>query len=530
MTMTAMNIEFSNLRQAENIVDSLLELKTTIEQRLNLKQAGGRKRIQLNNNMVMRICFLIGLSLRTPRDMKAVEAVALSKSSQRIVPSFFTKNDLGKIYAPLLKLRYAKCNVNWEEQATLSRIVAYEILLGRDWLMEENHLEECLMAQYGTRKKTYMIPRLNISIGTYEGDMDATLDLNGRDVNNTQILIAGTTGSGKTNLLALLASRLRQETVDTNYPVNFLLFDYKGEFSDPKNRAWLNYLEVDETAILDPMQHPLPFTPFRDFSHSSINEVNLYSTELASALTALDNTKISANMSNRLSEAIMDAYQQTGYHPFSLQRLLNCYQARQKDAENMDSISSVLSQMVRGNIFAEQDSTSLVDNSFIVKLDSYPKEGVLAKAIVYFMISKLNSIYEQLPPQATSEECVELRHFTIIDEAHYMLGFDNRPLRNLIAVGRNKGMSIILATQSMDSYRSKYFDFYTNAQYPLIMKQQTINDSVLRDLYGLSQREMQNLRQDIAALGKGELLIKNQDAYLLGMGKKWKKISVARLI
>ena len=111
-----------------------------------------------------------------------------------------------------------------------------------------------------------------------------------------------------------------------------------------------------------------------------------------------------------------------------------------------------------------------------------------------------------------------------------MLGFDNQPLRNLIAVGRNKGMSIILATQSMDSYRSKYFDFYTNAQYPLIMKQQTINDSVLRDLYGLNQREMQELRQDIAALGKGELLIKNQDAYLLGMGKKWKKINVTRLI
>ena len=525
-----MNIEFSNLRQAENIVDSLMELKNTIEQRLNLKQTGGVKRIQLNNNMVMRICFLTGLSLNAPRDMKAVEAIVLSKSSQRIVPSFFTKNDLGKIYAPLLKLRYAKCNVNWEEAATLSRIVAYEILCGRDYLMEDNHLEECLMEQHGTRKRTFSIPRLNIGIGTYEGDMEATLDLNGRDVNNTQILIAGTTGSGKTNLLALLTSRIRQETVDTKYPVNFLLFDYKGEFSDPKNRAWLSHLEVDETAILDPMKSPLPFTPFKDFSKSSINEVNLYSTELASALTALDNTKISANMANRLSEAIMDAYRQTGYRPISLGLLLKCYQARQKDAETMDSISSVLSQMVRGNIFAESDSMSLVDNCYIVKLDSFPKEGVLAKAVVYFMISKLNSIYEQLPPQATNDECVELRHFTIIDEAHYMLGFDNRPLRNLIAVGRNKGMSIILATQSMDSYRSKHFDFYTNAQYPLIMKQQTINDSVLRDLYGLSQREMQSLRQDIAALGKGELLIKNQDAYLLGMGKKWKKITVNRLI
>ena len=146
-----MNIEFSNLRQAEGIVDELLELKNRIEQRINLKQTSGKKNVLLNNNMVMRICFLTGLSLRAKRDMKAVEAVVLSKNSQRIVPSFFTKNDLGKIYSPLLKLRYADCNVNWEEPATLSRIVAHEILCGRNYLMDSNHLEECLMAQYGSR-------------------------------------------------------------------------------------------------------------------------------------------------------------------------------------------------------------------------------------------------------------------------------------------------------------------------------------------------------------------------------------------
>lgn len=33
----------------------------------------------------------------------------------------------------------------------------------------------------------------------------------------------------------------------------------------------------------------------------------------------------------------------------------------------------------------------------------------------------------------------------------------------------------------MDSFKSKYFDFYANAQYPLIMKQQTIADSVVKD-------------------------------------------------
>ena len=94
-------------------------------------------------------------------------------------------------------------------------------------------------------------------------------------------------------------------------------------------------------------------------------------------------------------------------------------------------------------------------------MDSFPKDGPIAKAIVYFVISKLNIIYEQLSKQAVNDDYVQIRHFTIIDEAHYMLDFDNHPLRNLIAVGSNKGHQLtILATQNMDSFKSKHFNLY----------------------------------------------------------------------
>ena len=48
-----------------------------------------------------------------------------------------------------------------------------------------------------------------------------------------------------------------------------------------------------------------------------------------------------------------------------------------------------------------------------------------------------------------------------------------------------------------------------NAQYPLIMKQQSINDGVIRDLFGVSGNEFQEIRQAISGLQKGELIIKN---------------------
>ena len=62
------------------------------------------------------------------------------------------------------------------------------------------------------------------------------------------------------------------------------------------------------------------------------------------------------------------------------------------------------------------------------------------------------------------------------------------------------------------------------------MKQQTIDDKVIKDLYGVSGNELQEVRTAIAGLQKGELIIKDQMAYALNMGRKYKKVSINKLI
>ena len=527
-----MDISFDNLRQAEGILDNLNEIKEKIEQRINLSsRAKDEKKVILKGNKIMRICLIVGLYQTDQRDLNCLNEIQLSKSSIRIPSSFFTYLELKDLYGALLKMRYKDFDVNWNDSPTVSRIIASEMYRGRDYLLKDDNLNSFLLAQTGGGKsKGSSIPALQLIIGQYDEDMEAVLDINSRGIPNTQILVAGATGSGKTNLLAVLINQLRLLSSETPYPVNFLLFDYKGEFSDIQNSSWLAHFDVDRTAILDPIERPLPFTPFKDFTGRSIQEINLYSTEMASALAALDRVSASANMTNRLSEAIVDAYKSTGGAPISFELILQQYQSKMKDPDKDDTISSVLKQLVRANIFEAEDKADLINDCYIVKMDGYPKDGPIAKAIVYFLVSKLNSIYEKLDKQAENEDYVEIRHFTIIDEAHYMLDFDNRPLRNLIAVGRNKGLSIILATQNMASFKSKYFDFYANAQYPLIMKQQTIDNQVIKDLFGVGNNELQAIRTAIAGLQKGELLIKDQMAFALGVGSKYKKIKVTHLI
>jgi len=528
-------INLQNIRQADGLIEELQDIRTKIEKRINLeKYSSDVKPVQLNNNKIMRICLMAGLSSNGQRDMSYVEQIQISKSGNRIFETLFTLHNLGATYSAFLKLRYNEFNLDWENAVLKSKIINSEILRGRDILIKDDLLDDWLLNAFTSSgiTKDGAIPFLNLNIGTYEDEIPATLNLNGRNITNTQILIAGTTGSGKSNLLAVLLNEMRSLSIESSYPVNFLLFDYKGEFSDPTNNTWLNFFEVDRSSILDPIIAPLPFSPFKDFTGKTQNEINLYSTELAIALCSIDRATISANMSNRLSEAIINSYKKTQNKPVYFDLIIKEYSALQpeKDKGKDDSITSVLKQLNRNNLFTKDDNIDLIKGSYIIKMDGFPKDGPIAKAIVYFIVSKLNTIYEKLPKQTADENCVELRHFTIIDEAHYMLGFDNKPLRDLIAVGRNKGLSIILATQNMDSYKSEYFDFYANAQYPLIMKQQSINDSIIKDIFGVSGKDFQEIRQAISGLEKGELIIKNPTAFALGIGKKFKKIKVRHLI
>lgn len=528
-----MEVSFDNIRQAEGMAETVLPLKALIEKQVNLsQQVDGEKQYVLTLNKVMRISLIASLSLSEKRSIEDLGSIAMSKSSQRIMASFFTKDNKKSLFSALLKLRYKDCDVDWANTSMVGRIVAKEMYRGVAYLMEEENLNGFLLAEYNRRASGgHTIPALELLIGEYGEDMEATLNINGRSVSNAQILIAGATGAGKTNLLAVLIQQFRNLSTETPYPVNFLLFDYKGEFSDPMNAHWLAYFDTDRNCLLDPVKEPLPFSPFRDLTGRTITEINLYSTEMASALCAIERTSISANMNNRLCEAIVNAYKQTQGKPITFELMLSQYQDLMQNPEKDDSITSVLKQLVRNRLFATEDKVSLVDECFIIKMNSFPKDGPIAKAIVYFIISKLNDIYELLPKQVVNEEYVQIRHFTIIDEAHYMLDFKNQPLRNLIAVGRNKGLSIILATQNMESFKSKTFDYYANAQYPLIMKQQTIADGVVKDLFGVSGKGFQDIKSAIADLQKGELIVKDNTMSELGLGgKKYKKIKVTKLI
>ncbi len=84
--------------------------------------------------------------------------------------------------------------------------------------------------------------------------------------------------------------------------------------------------------------------------------------------------------------------------PVTFEIILREYTAlhTDKDKAKDDSVKSVFKQLIRNNLFATEDRIDLIKDSYIVKMDAFPKDGPIAKAIVYFIVSKLNTIYEKL--------------------------------------------------------------------------------------------------------------------------------------
>ena len=124
-------INFSNTRQMEGLFDAINPIKELIESKINLSRTADReKRINLNQNKIMRICLLAGLSSKEPRDMEAVEQIQLSKTSNRIFETLFTLHNLGAVYSALLTLRYNGLIVDWEIAGLKSKVVNSEIIRG----------------------------------------------------------------------------------------------------------------------------------------------------------------------------------------------------------------------------------------------------------------------------------------------------------------------------------------------------------------------------------------------------------------
>lgn len=144
-----MEVAFENIRQAESITEDILPLKELMEHRFNLsRQVNGGKQLVFTLNKVMRVCLIASLSLSDKRSIDDLKDIQMSKTSVRIMPSFFTKDNNKSLFSALLKLRYKDCDIDWQDSSIVGRIVAKEMYRGMKYLMDEDNLNSFLLYKW----------------------------------------------------------------------------------------------------------------------------------------------------------------------------------------------------------------------------------------------------------------------------------------------------------------------------------------------------------------------------------------------
>ena len=74
-----MDINFTDAITAEGIIDELYQLRTALENRINLSQQIGKgKREVLTGSKIMRICFIAGLTLKLLRKYSFQNRISVS--------------------------------------------------------------------------------------------------------------------------------------------------------------------------------------------------------------------------------------------------------------------------------------------------------------------------------------------------------------------------------------------------------------------------------------------------------------------
>ncbi len=264
--------------------------------------------------------------------------------------------------------------------------------------------------------------------------------------------IMGGVGSGKTRTAVHMLRTLRQHC-----DLPFLAFDFKGDLTDNFTRSFgATSITPPETAI------PLDVLHVTSRDDTSIKKA---AARIRDSIAAVKTRTPSGVQSEALREAVSSVLCHSS--PDASANLPDVASALESEYEDRgrkpDELTATLNELTQFTLFKPDLSPSaFFARSWIIQL---PQDGSaeMRRLIINLTLDALDRWINSQPDAPTDERGTrDLRHLTMLDEAHVILSTKLPALGNLVRMSRSKGGSLMLISQSPDDFESTEDDYLDN--------------------------------------------------------------------
>ena len=274
-----------------------------------------------------------------------------------------------------------------------------------------------------------------------KSDEHVTFSVNGAG-GSPHMAIMGGVGSGKTRTAVHMFRTLRQHC-----ELPLLAFDFKGDLTDSFTQSF------GATSITPPeIAIPLDVLHVPSIDDTSIKTA---AARIRDSIAAVKARKPSGVQSEALREAVASVLRQRSPDaPANLPDVALALESEYEDrGRKSDELTATLNELTQFALFKPDLSpAAFFARSWIIQL---PQDGSaeMRRLIINLTLDALDRWINSQPDAPTDDQGTrDLRHLTMLDEAHVVLSTKLPALGNLVRMSRSKGGSLMLISQSPDDF------------------------------------------------------------------------------
>lgn len=365
--------------------------------------------------------------------------------------------------------------------------------------------------------KSYSEKLWKIKVGTSLNSEDIIVEPNNtHKYNNCHMAIAGTSGSGKTQLALELLSQIVEQT---NKQTNFIYLDFKGLNTEDEKKLSPFFTQTDTTFINSPVDS-IPINPFAFIDNVNQIFMRLGINKFVDIICEYSNA--GNNQKQNLRDSVYSIFNSNkGKYPTMEQlntELPNHFQRLP------NTISEVIDNMAGYHIFSNETSKDFFNHNYYFSLGKNLDNSIRFTS-TFLVINYIYNTFMSMPDSPVVNGTRSIRYVLLIDEAQVIFRDKKSQfvLQQILEQIRSKGVAVILLAQNISEFDQPSFNFSSLCEICFLFKIQDLsNVKKIAKFLGLSEadtkvvaRSLEKIKpgqtlSNLKEFKKGELFIANQ--------------------